>query len=656
MEIRNFIKSITGALRTKKYVGILPGTLPINQKTWGSSDFLNAYDISLYTNRAVAKRSDKVGEVEFVLKDKAGNKIDNDPVLDVLYKPNKVFSGTEFWKLYQKYYDLVGEVYILIEKDRKIYENAKVTGLHLLIPTLVTKKFGEDGLIKEYQYRTAESTITYQKDEVIYIHNPNPASPMNGISLLKAGVSAIQTEVQIASYHSRILDNGGKVEGVFKFKTGPLTAHQLEEIKDKYEKEYSGAKKAGRPLFLGGDADYVTMGLTPQEMSYLEAKKMTLEDICILTGVPKSMLASTSDVKFDNANADRAIFLRETIKPLLKTLTDSLDYALFPMDKELTYVDPTPENIEEKRKNIETASAINALTTNEKREALNGIGMAFDSISGADDILVPFNMAPLGSESSSDQGQSTKGIKANVEHPLKDFDMRRLYWNMQIKRMDKREGLFMKDLKAYLNEQEERVLGSLKQKRYFRKANMDELLNIELEVKIGKKTFVPVLTDLLKLAGIDAMEFGGSAGAFNLTSDIVTWLDNRAEVFLTQINKTTFDALKDEFEASLTAGEGREALISRIQQLYGDVRKARAGTIARTEVHNSTQYGTLQGYKQAGMTTKIWVAVMDGSTRDSHVAVDGEERPIDRPFSNGLMMPGDPKGSAEEVINCRCVI
>ena len=36
--------------------------------------------------------------------------------------------------------------------------------------------------------------------------------------------------------------------------------------------------------------------------------------------------------------------------------------------------------------------------------------------------------------------------------------------------------------------------------------------------------------------------------------------------------------------------------------------------------------------------------------------VDGEIRALDEKFSNGLMYPGDPSGSAAEVINCRCVL
>ncbi len=53
-------------------------------------------------------------------------------------------------------------------------------------------------------------------------------------------------------------------------------------------------------------------------------------------------------------------------------------------------------------------------------------------------------------------------------------------------------------------------------------------------------------------------------------------------------------------------------------------------------------------------TVKQWNATLDGKTRESHRLVDKEWRELEEPFSNGLMYPGDPKGKAAEVINCRC--
>ena len=80
--------------------------------------------------------------------------------------------------------------------------------------------------------------------------------------------------------------------------------------------------------------------------------------------------------------------------------------------------------------------------------------------------------------------------------------------------------------------------------------------------------------------------------------------------------------------------------------------------IARTEGHRiqcTAADDAAQLAKERGAdVVKMWDATLDGKTRPSHRKVDGEIRELDEPFSNGLMFPGDPDGSAKEVINCRC--
>ena len=88
------------------------------------------------------------------------------------------------------------------------------------------------------------------------------------------------------------------------------------------------------------------------------------------------------------------------------------------------------------------------------------------------------------------------------------------------------------------------------------------------------------------------------------------------------------------------------------------VTMGRGRLIARTEGHRIQQqsnYDAQQRAKGIGAdVVKQWDATLDSRTRESHAAVDGEIREIDKPFSNGLMFPGDPSGAAAEVCNCRC--
>lgn len=92
-------------------------------------------------------------------------------------------------------------------------------------------------------------------------------------------------------------------------------------------------------------------------------------------------------------------------------------------------------------------------------------------------------------------------------------------------------------------------------------------------------------------------------------------------------------------------------------EIGGD--RMRATTIARTETHSAGQRGEFEAYSAAGVKVKKeWGSTEDGRTRPDHAAADGQLVEMDEPFIVGgeeLRFPGDPQGSARNIINCRCV-
>lgn len=98
------------------------------------------------------------------------------------------------------------------------------------------------------------------------------------------------------------------------------------------------------------------------------------------------------------------------------------------------------------------------------------------------------------------------------------------------------------------------------------------------------------------------------------------------------------------------------------QQLagYTSIGFNNAVRIARTEGHRVQVQSAMDAcYKakdKGADVVKQWDSAMDKRTRESHAMVDGEIRELDKPFSNGLMFPGDPSGGAGEVVNCRCAL
>jgi len=123
-------------------------------------------------------------------------------------------------------------------------------------------------------------------------------------------------------------------------------------------------------------------------------------------------------------------------------------------------------------------------------------------------------------------------------------------------------------------------------------------------------------------------------------------------------------------EKAITEGLTFDEIIARLQNLV-DINGIRARTIVRTEITRATNYGHMLGaYDSDYQYTKTWVEVKDSRTRASHRhgpgrdsrtgaivnGVGGETVDFEKPFSNGLMFPGDPNGKAADVINCRCVV
>lgn len=133
-----------------------------------------------------------------------------------------------------------------------------------------------------------------------------------------------------------------------------------------------------------------------------------------------------------------------------------------------------------------------------------------------------------------------------------------------------------------------------------------------------------------------------------------------------QTSDTTVQDVEDALQTALASDgtQTEDSLIRGVLRTRG-FSIWRADTIARTEMHGAAMYASDNTAQKISMDTglqllKEWVPALDERTRTSH-AVMSESKPVplDQPFKVGgepLMYPGDPAGSASNVINCRCVI
>lgn len=120
-----------------------------------------------------------------------------------------------------------------------------------------------------------------------------------------------------------------------------------------------------------------------------------------------------------------------------------------------------------------------------------------------------------------------------------------------------------------------------------------------------------------------------------------------------------YNNVKKELALGLVQGEGIPSIAKRIQKVINS-NYSSAVRIARTEVTRAENASRFEAFKHAEKLgieqKKVWIATGDNRTRESHQRVNGEMVDLDKPFSNGLMYPGDPAGDTKEVMNCRCAM
>lgn len=129
---------------------------------------------------------------------------------------------------------------------------------------------------------------------------------------------------------------------------------------------------------------------------------------------------------------------------------------------------------------------------------------------------------------------------------------------------------------------------------------------------------------------------------------------------ITNIAETTRSQIVRQVLRGQEEGLGVDQIATNIARNVGGIAKMRGALIARTETHGAANNGANAAALQTGLQLKKeWIAADDERTRDPHRDVDGDIVGMDDTFSVGgekLRYPGDPMGSAENTINCRCAV
>lgn len=254
-------------------------------------------------------------------------------------------------------------------------------------------------------------------------------------------------------------------------------------------------------------------------------------------------------------------------------------------------------------------------------------------------------------------------------------------YNQSLKDITRKSNALQKEIykiqdkyNAIENEKEREILKSMERSKVYQKRYQDSLktqVNGILD-KMHQKEFKTVNEYLNEC--YDKAFTGNMYVLHGEGIPLIVPIDQEKVVRAVQINSKIskglysrlgedVDLLKRKITAQISRGVATGMSYSQMaQQLagYTKIGYNNAVRITRTEGHRIQQESTMDACyaarERGADVVKQWDATMDANTRESHQKVDGEIHELDERFSNGLRYPGDPYGSAAEVVNCRCVL
>jgi HK97 family phage portal protein len=215
--------------------------------------------------------------------------------------------------------------------------DGEVKGLFCLRPDRMRVVAGGDGWPAAYAYTSGGKTETLRQDtlpvaSVLHLALFHPLDDHYGLSPLEAAQQSLDLHNAAARWNKALLDNSARPSGALVYSAGAglLTAEQFERLKGELELAFQGAANAGRPMVLEGGLDWKSIGISPRDMDFIEAKHTAAREIALAFGVPPMLLGIPGDNTYSNYAEANRTFWRQTVLPLVNRTAKALTAWLAP--------------------------------------------------------------------------------------------------------------------------------------------------------------------------------------------------------------------------------------------------------------------------------------------------------------------------------------
>jgi HK97 family phage portal protein len=618
--------------------------------------------------------------------------VDKHPLVDWMKNPGEGMDWTEFQSRVYSFYELLGNTYI----HKLVGTFGKYGKVGVFLPQLMTPKWNNDGTLNHYEYRIGGLVYSYPPEQIIHVKTFNPENPLIGLPPTQVLAGKIDISRFGELWTIALLENEARPSGALTTDKG-LNAQQREVLKQSIKDNYSGYQNAGRPLVLEAGLKWQSFSFTPKELEFINSRKITMREICAAYKVPPELLGDNENKTYSNIKEARKALYQEAVMPLLDKFKDALNRELVPLfdqsgvylDYDVSAIDALSEDLNALWTRLLAAYDKGTITRNELRteigygelegpdvisEPVSAIITPVDEIGKEEPEPMPVVVAPPAA--SPDEPLPNKPPKKAIRRVSvkggfwQKSERKEAKWNAFARRVQARQRAIEQIAKKYLGAQADRIAKEVRKAPSVQMLNQWGILDKQKEAELYAEIAYPWYADSFKKAVASGMA-AGKGEIFDGESKAGFWTEEfRQKVWKlmiesgTKISETTMEKVMDMLEGAEMESMTVNELAQKIKVTFDEFSHSRARRIARTEAAKVENAGELEGYRNTEFVElKGWLCAFVELSREAHMQADADysDNPIelDEDFivgGEGLMHPGDPKGSPANVIQCLCTL
>jgi HK97 family phage portal protein len=253
----------------------------------GEEQVTDPYEQSIAVFRAVNVVGDALARAPVKLF-RGEEEVTSGKIFDLFQRPNAFMRQSTFAKVVVSHQLLNGNAYIYLDEPDSL---GVPRSLLPLPPNTVSpiRSKGNAYELRGWTYTgTGTDTVVIPPERIIQLqYAPSPNDPLSGTSPMDVASISVESDHLASVWNKAVLQNSGSPAGILKWAgEGRFDEADARLVKDQWVETYGGANKAESIAVLGSNFDWQTIGVSPKDMQWLEARKWNLGDIARAFNVP----------------------------------------------------------------------------------------------------------------------------------------------------------------------------------------------------------------------------------------------------------------------------------------------------------------------------------------------------------------------------------